>query len=116
MSIWVNRIRKMRCSNRFLASWARNCRSLRRQVLTKNRAMRGFFPIAMPSMLDPVFGGTVIYLCEYNSSGALGVIINKPTDMTMEVLFDRIDLALEIIPNRVPIDKKPVMFGGRGQA
>src|SRR4051812_47308928 len=38
------------------------------------------FLIAMPSMLDPVFGGTVIYLCEHNASGALGVIINKPTD------------------------------------
>ncbi len=70
------------------------------------------FLIAMPSMLDPVFGGTVIYLCEHNASGALGVIINKPTDMTMDVLFERIDLTLEIVPNRVSIDKKPVMFGG----
>jgi putative transcriptional regulator len=70
------------------------------------------FLIAMPSMLDPVFGGTVVYLCEHNASGALGVIINKPTDMTMGVLFDRIDLTLEIVPNRTPIDKEPVMFGG----
>lgn len=70
------------------------------------------FLIAMPSMLDPVFGGAVIYVCEHNASGALGVIINKPTDMTMDVLLERIDLKLEIVPNRVPIDKKPVMFGG----
>src|SRR4051812_29538081 len=56
------------------------------------------FLIAMPSMLDPVFGGTVVYLCEHNENGALGVIINKPTDMTMEVLFDRVDLKLEIAP------------------
>ncbi len=70
------------------------------------------FLIAMPSMLDPVFGGSVVYLCEHNSSGALGVIINKPTDMTMAALFDRIDLKLEIIPDRTPIDDNPVMFGG----
>lgn len=70
------------------------------------------FLIAMPSMLDPVFGGAVIYLCEHNASGALGVMINKPTDMTMDVLFERIDLTLGIAPNRAPIDKKPVMFGG----
>lgn len=70
------------------------------------------FLIAMPSMLDPIFGGTVIYLCEHNAAGALGVIINKPTDMTMDVLFDRIDLKLEIVPNQVPIAGKPVMFGG----
>ncbi|WP_136413136.1 YqgE/AlgH family protein [Herbaspirillum sp. ST 5-3] len=70
------------------------------------------FLIAMPSMLDPVFGGTVIYLCEHNTSGALGVIINKATDMTMDVLFERIDLKLEIAANRGPFDSKPVMFGG----
>lgn len=70
------------------------------------------FLIAMPSMLDPVFGGTVIYLCEHNTKGALGVIINKPTDMTMDVLLDRIDLKLEIVPNQIPLSEKPVMFGG----
>jgi putative transcriptional regulator len=70
------------------------------------------FLIAMPSMLDPVFGGTVIYVCEHNANGALGVIVNKPTDMTMDVLFERIDLKLEIMARRVSLDAKPVMFGG----
>lgn len=70
------------------------------------------FLIAMPSMLDPVFGGTVVYLCEHNAEGALGVIINKATDMTMDVLFERIELQLEISANRAPIDNRPVMFGG----
>ena len=63
-------------------------------------------------MLDPVFGGAVVYLCEHNAEGALGVIINKATDMTMDVLFERIDLKLEIAAKRVPVDNKPVMFGG----
>jgi putative transcriptional regulator len=70
------------------------------------------FLIAMPSTLDPVFGGTVVYLCEHNAEGALGVIINKATDMTMDVLLERIDLALEIHANRAPLSTKPVMFGG----
>ena len=70
------------------------------------------FLIAMPSMLDPVFGGSVVYLCEHNAEGALGVIINKPTDMTMDALFERIDLQLEIAASGVAIDKQPVMFGG----
>ncbi|RZI41668.1 YqgE/AlgH family protein [Herbaspirillum sp. HC18] len=70
------------------------------------------FLIAMPSMLDPVFGGTVVYLCEHNEDGALGVIINKATDMTMDVLFERIELSLEIEADRLPVDNKPVMFGG----
>nr|WP_246541576.1 YqgE/AlgH family protein [Collimonas antrihumi] len=75
----------------------------------------------MPSMLDPIFGGTVVYLCEHNANGALGVVINKPTDMTMQVLFDRIDLKLEISPGSGepgelefgdPMAERPVMFGG----
>jgi putative transcriptional regulator len=70
------------------------------------------FLIAMPSMLDPIFGGTVIYVCEHNESGAVGVIINKPTDMTMDVLFERIELKLEIAAKRVAMDTKLVMFGG----
>ena len=81
-------------------------------VATPELNLSNHFLIAMPSMLDPVFGGSVVYLCEHNTSGALGVIINKPTDMTMAVLFDRIDLKLEIDPSRAPIDLAPVMFGG----
>jgi putative transcriptional regulator len=70
------------------------------------------FLIAMPSMLDPVFGGTVVYLCEHNASGALGLIINKPTDMTIDVLFERVELQLEIRHSPLSADSKPVMFGG----
>lgn len=68
------------------------------------------FLIAMPAMEDPIFGGTVVYVCEHNENGVLGVVINKPTDMTMQVLFDRIDLKLEDSPG-AHIDE-PIMFGG----
>lgn len=74
--------------------------------------LAGHFLIAMPSMLDPVFGGSVVYLCEHNADGALGLIINKPTDMTMDTLFERIELQLEIGAGAAPLDKQPVMFGG----
>jgi len=68
------------------------------------------FLIAMPSMQDPVFGGTVVYVCEHNENGVLGVVINKPTDMTMQVLFERIDLKLE--GDQDSAVDQPVMFGG----
>lgn len=74
------------------------------------------FLIAMPSMQDPVFGGTVVYLCEHNANGALGLIINKPTDMTVDVLLSRIDLKLEIAPELKPVEKALVMYGGPVQA
>ena len=69
------------------------------------------FLIAMPSMEDPIFGGTVVYICEHNDKGVLGVVINKPTDMTMEVLFERIDLKLAD-GLRTPVVNEPIMFGG----
>ena len=69
------------------------------------------FLIAMPSMDDPIFGGAVVYICEHNDKGVLGVIINKPTDMTMEILFERIDLTIvDGLHNDVV--NEPIMFGG----
>jgi putative transcriptional regulator len=69
------------------------------------------FLIAMPSMNDPIFGGTVVYICEHNDKGVLGVVINKPTDMTMDVLFDRIDLQVTDSLRPSVVDE-PIMFGG----
>jgi putative transcriptional regulator len=69
------------------------------------------FLIAMPSVQDPIFGGTVVYVCEHNDNGVLGVVINKPTDMTMEVLFERVDLELSSDVPRSVVDE-PIMFGG----
>ena len=69
------------------------------------------FLIAMPSMEDPIFGGAVVYVCEHNEKGVLGVVINKPTDMTMDVLFDRIDLKVADGLRSNVVDE-PIMFGG----
>ncbi|MCG2583462.1 YqgE/AlgH family protein [Massilia sp. TS11] len=69
------------------------------------------FLIAMPAMQDPIFGGTVVYICEHNDKGVLGVVINKPTDMTMDTLFERIDLKPAAgLDLRLAND--PIMFGG----
>ncbi|MDR0934145.1 MAG: YqgE/AlgH family protein [Burkholderiaceae bacterium] len=66
------------------------------------------FLIAMPTTHDPVFGGSVVYLCEHNERGALGIVINKPTDITIDSLLERLELKLEIHA----FSGQPVMFGG----
>jgi len=66
------------------------------------------FLIAMPGMADPTFSGTVVYLCDHSERGALGLVINRPTDIDLKSLFDRIDLNLEI----EPLQHLPVYFGG----
>ncbi len=66
------------------------------------------FLIAMPGMADETFGGTVVYLCEHNANGALGLVINKPIDITLRHLFEKVDLKLE----RAELAEQPVFFGG----
>jgi putative transcriptional regulator len=66
------------------------------------------FLIAMPGMGSDTFAGTVIYLCEHNENGALGLVINKPIDITLKNLFEKVDLSLD----RDDLADKPVYFGG----
>lgn len=66
------------------------------------------FLIAMPAMADPHFTRTLTYICEHNDQGALGVVVNRPIDMTLRSLFDR--LALKIDNDEV--GDAPIYFGG----
>jgi len=66
------------------------------------------FLIAMPSMADPNFSRTLTYVCEHNEQGALGVVINRPIDMTMAALFERINLELSVHD----LQGLPVFYGG----
>lgn len=66
------------------------------------------FLIAMPQMVEGNLAGSVIYVCEHTQRGALGLVINRPTDLTLGGLLERIELKLEIQPTR----DTPVFFGG----
>ncbi len=66
------------------------------------------FLIAMPGMGDGTFAGTVVYLCEHTEKGALGLVINKPIDITLKNLFEKVELSLD----REDIAELPVYFGG----
>ena len=66
------------------------------------------FLIAMPSLRDGTFAGTVIYLCEHTDKGALGLVINKPIDIKLKNLFEKVELSL----NRSELAEAPVYFGG----
>jgi len=66
------------------------------------------FLIAMPGMADDNFAGTVVYLCEHNEKGALGLVINKPIDIKLRTLFERVELKLD----HDELAEQPVYFGG----
>jgi len=66
------------------------------------------FLIAMPGMADDTFAGAVVYLCEHSEKGALGLVINKPIDIKLRNLFEKVELSLE----RKDLAEQPVYFGG----
>ena len=66
------------------------------------------FLIAMPGMVDSNFAGSVIYLFEHTQKGAMGLVVNRPTEVNLGTLFDKIELKLEI----APLLEQPVYFGG----
>lgn len=66
------------------------------------------FLIAMPGLEDVSFAGSVVYLCEHSERGALGLIINKPTDINLKNLFEKVDLSL----SRTDLSNAPVFLGG----
>lgn len=66
------------------------------------------FLIAMPGLSDELFGRSVVFMCEHSERGALGLIINKPGDILLPRLFEKVDLALA----RDDLAAQPVFQGG----
>ena len=50
------------------------------------------FLIAMPAMSDPHFAKTLTFICEHNDQGALGVVVNRPIDLTLHALLEQIEI------------------------
>lgn len=72
------------------------------------RSLQDHFLIAMPAMGDPNFNETVTYLCKHDSQGALGIIINRPTDMSLGDVFAQLSLKADDQKQCV----RPIMSGG----
>ena len=70
--------------------------------------LKHHFLIAMPGLEDETFARTVIYMCEHSAKGAMGLIINKPSDLKMGALFGKVDLELQ----RDDLAKQAVFQGG----
>ncbi|NQW94901.1 MAG: YqgE/AlgH family protein [Polaromonas sp.] len=66
------------------------------------------FLIAMPGLEDAMFSKSVIYMCEHSERGALGLVINKPSDINLKNLFDKVELPL----HRADLTLAPVFQGG----
>ena len=71
-------------------------------------SLKGQFLIAMPGLVDPNFHQTVSIICEHNSEGAVGIVINRiHTHLSGEDIFK--ELNMEYIPGAESI---PIHIGG----
>jgi putative transcriptional regulator len=74
----------------------------------QNANLTHHFLIAMPNMADPYFSKSLTYICEHNEQGALGIVVNRAIDLTLEALLDQVGIALEV----PELATMPVHFGG----
>ena len=83
--------------------------------MTRSPYLDGQLLIAMPSMSDPRFERSVIYMCAHSEQGAMGIIINKTTPM---ISFGDLLAQLDITGSEAAIEPPPelsgmpVLFGG----
>ena len=66
------------------------------------------FLIAMPAMQDPNFARTLTFVCEHNERGALGIVVNRPIEVTLATLLRQVEIPL----GAAELPAQPVFFGG----
>lgn len=72
-------------------------------------SLKNQFLIAMPSMTGSYFGDTVTYLCEHTDDGAMGVVINRPSDLSLRDLLEQLGMESDHVDPEMPVmDGGPV--------
>ena len=60
--------------------------------MEKTNFLTNQFLLAMPSLEDINFSRSVTLICEHNEDGALGVVVNRPTNLSVAEIFEQLDL------------------------
>lgn len=71
-------------------------------------SLSNHFLLAMPELGDTLFYRSVIYICEHSEEGAMGIIINRPLDIYLGVILEKMSLP----SGNKSTQKKPVYLGG----
>ncbi len=54
--------------------------------------LRDHFLLAMPSLSEGIFSHSVTYICEHGESGAMGIVINQPLDLSVAEIFEHLQI------------------------
>jgi len=76
--------------------------------MSKSITLQHHFLVAMPTLEDHNFSKSVVYLCEHSEEGAMGLIVNKPLQVSLGNVLQHLNLE----PKNDTIATQPVMMGG----
>ncbi len=76
--------------------------------MTSTNEFTNHFLIAMPNLADPNFFHSVTYICEHSPDGALGIVINRPLDLTLMEVLEHMHIA----PETIDLGPGTVYLGG----
>lgn len=76
--------------------------------MSEQNTLRNQFLIAMPALGDPNFSQTVTLICEHNDEGALGLVINRPLELSVGDMLGH----MNIQPQNDALAEDPVLMGG----
>lgn len=60
--------------------------------MTEPEYLTNHFLIAMPGLTDPNFAHTLTYVCEHNAEGAMGIVVNRPMDISLGEVLKQLEL------------------------
>ncbi|ABV86459.1 protein of unknown function DUF179 [Shewanella pealeana ATCC 700345] len=73
-------------------------------------SLQNHFLIAMPSLQDTYFERSLIYICEHDEKGAMGIVVNKPSGIIVDELLEQMELSEE--PEPISTLAREVLAGG----
>ncbi|MEQ9397472.1 YqgE/AlgH family protein [Haliea sp.] len=76
-------------------------------AIKSGSCLRDHFLLAMPNLSEGLFSQSITYICEHGESGAMGIIINQPLDLTVAEIFEHLD-----IESHRDFSEEPVLAGG----
>ena len=69
--------------------------------------LRDHFLLAMPCLTEGIFSQSITYICEHGESGAMGIVINRPLDLSVSEIFEHLQIS-----TGGDFSCEPVMAGG----
>lgn len=76
-------------------------------IARSSDCLRDHFLLAMPSLSEGIFSQSITYICEHGESGAMGIVINQPLELSVAEIFEHLQIDAES-----NFSSLPVMAGG----